>query len=56
MKVTLGAFETINKNQVNFGLKSKKNNVQNTYWNMLHKKYQQKRRGIIWKMKEQLLI
>ena len=30
MKVTLGAFETINKNQVNFGLKSKKNNVQNS--------------------------
>lgn len=25
----------------------KKNNMQNTYWNMLHKKYQQKRRGII---------
>lgn len=25
----------------------KKNNVQNAYWNMLHKKYQQKRRGII---------
>lgn len=29
MKVTLNAFETINKNQVNLGLKSKKNNTQN---------------------------